>query len=70
MRTVSDQTIYLSDVLAIPMPGRACSRRDYLRRLRRRRLLWKLLPFCLEALGLLALVLITVTGLGVFVVIS
>ena len=66
MRTMNKETIYLSDVLAMPLPARAASRKDYLRRLRHRRLMWRLLPWCLEALGLLALVLLTMTGVGVF----
>lgn len=53
MRT--NENIYISDLLAVPMPKHATSHRDFLRRIRNRRILWALLPYLGEALlGLLA----------------
>ena len=64
----TEQTVYLSDILTIPMPSRAASRKAYRRKLTNPKLLWFLLPWILEALALLALIAITMTGVGVFAV--
>lgn len=53
--------IYISDLLSVPTPKHAVSRRDYQRKLQRRRLLWALLPYLGQAVLALA-----VCGLMVF----
>ena len=59
MRIHSNQTLYISDLLTVPMPAKDSSRQAYLRKLQLRRILCTLLPFCLEAAVLvLALILI------------
>lgn len=69
MRT--ENNIYISDLLSVPMPKHANSHEDYLRRICIRRILWGLLPYigqvllavttlCMTTAGILALTL----GLG------
>ena len=65
---MNKRTIYISDILAIPNPTHARSRKDYLRKLRNRRILCTLLPLCIEAAGMLSLVALTVFGAGFFAV--
>ncbi len=60
MRT---NNIYLSDLLTVPMPKHASSHRDFLRRIRNRRILWALLPYVGEALVCLATGSLTVVGI-------
>ncbi len=56
MRT--DNNIYISDLLSVPMPKRANSHEDYLRRICVRRIIWGLLPY-------IGQVLLAITTLGV-----
>lgn len=48
MRT--NNNIYISDLLAVPLPKHANSHEDFLRRIRNRRILWALLPYLGQAL--------------------
>lgn len=61
----TESTIYLSDYFTVPMPQRAASHRDYLRKIKNRRILWALLPYLLEAVGILFVLLVTVIGITV-----
>ena len=65
MRTNNKQTVYLSDLLTVPMPTQASSHAEYLRKIRIRRLMWAILPGCMEAIGLILLVLLTIFGISV-----
>lgn len=66
MRTHStNNTIYLSDYLAMPMPRRARSRRELRRKLRNRQIIWLILPYLVNAIGIAALLLLTVFGLTI-----
>lgn len=66
--TITNNTIYLSDYLAVPIPRRARSRQALLRKIRNRQILWKLLPYLVNAVGIAALLLLTVFGLTICVV--
>ena len=68
MRTTTNNTIYLSDYLTVPMPRRARSRRALRRKIRNRQILWQLLPYLVNAVGIAALLLLTVFGLTICVV--
>lgn len=65
MRTAN--TIYLSDILAVPCPRQTASGRDYLRRKQTRRSLWEILPALLEAVCILS-VLLFIVGIALCVV--
>lgn len=60
-------TVYLSDFFSVPMPAHASSHQEYLRKIRNRRIVWALLPYCIEAACLLLLLCLTVAGLSIFV---
>ena len=68
MRTNAKPTIYISDFFTVPMPTREVSRREYLRKLKVRRVLWALLPYCLEAAALMLALAIIIVGISFFVV--
>ncbi len=68
MRAAAKSTVYLSDYLSLPMPTRASSHQAYLQKIRRRRILWGLIPYCVEAAVLLGLVVLTVVGASVFAI--
>lgn len=61
MRT--NDHIYISDLLCVPMPKHAASHRDFIRRIRNRRILWALLPYLGQALLVLAACGLTMAGL-------
>lgn len=61
MRT--NNNIYLSDLLTVPMPKHATSHRDFLRRIRNRRILWALLPYIGEALVGITTLCLTLGGI-------
>ena len=61
MRT-TEHTIYLSDYFTVPMPFPAATRQKYLRKIRKRRILWALLPYLLKGIGILALLWATMAG--------
>lgn len=63
--TTKNNTIYLSDYLAVPMPRRARSRRALQRKIKNRKILWQLLPYLVNAAGIAALLLLTVFGLTI-----
>lgn len=63
--TTTNNTIYLSDYLAMPMPKHARSRRALRRKIRTRQLLWQLLPYLVNAAGIAALLLLTIFGLTI-----
>lgn len=56
-------TIYLSDFFTVPMPQKAISHRHYLQKIKRRRILWALLPYLVEAVGILTLIFLMVAGM-------
>lgn len=58
-------TIYLSDYLTVPMPQHAASHQDYLRKIKNRRILWGLLPYFVEAAGILVVLALTIAGIAV-----
>lgn len=58
-------TIYLSDYFTVPMPQRATSHQDYLRKIKTRRILWGLLPYFVEAAGILIVLTLTIAGIAV-----
>lgn len=62
---VTNNTIYLSDFFAVPMPQRAASRQDYLKKIKNRRILWALLPYLFEAVGILIVLVLTIAGITV-----
>lgn len=69
MRT--NNNIYISDLLSVPMPKHATSHEDYLRRICLRRIFWGLLPYlgqiflAILALGVTTFGLMALTlGLG------
>lgn len=66
MRNTS--TVYLSDLLSVPMPQKAASHEDYLRKIKNRRILWALMPYLLEGAGAILMVSLTVAGVIVFAV--
>lgn len=66
MRTSSKNTIYLSDYFTVPMPTHASSHQDYLRKIKNRKILWALLPYCIQAVGLLLVLTMAVVGISVF----
>lgn len=59
MRTTNN-TIYLSDYLTVPMPKKARSRRALRRKIRNRQILWQLLPVLVNAIGIAVLLCLTV----------
>ena len=67
MRT-TQTTIYLSDYLTVPMPRKARCRQALRRKRRTRAILWQLLPYLINAVGILVLLLLTVFGLTICVV--
>ena len=64
MRT-TDNTIFLSDLLACPRPQKATSPQDYRRKLRNRLFLWALLPWLLEAAAIVVTLMLLVAGITV-----
>lgn len=58
-------TIYLSDYFTVPMPQHAASHQDYLRKIKNRRILWGLLPYLVEAAGILIVLTLTIAGITV-----
>lgn len=65
MRTTN--TVYLSDLLSLPMPRRAASHEEYLKKIRNRRILWALLPYMLRGLVMAASLMLAMSGLTVMV---
>lgn len=65
MRTTN--TIYLSDLLSVPMPRRAASHEEYLRKIRNRRILWALLPYIVRGLVIAVSLMLAMSGLTVMV---
>ena len=63
MRTTN--TIYLSDLLSVPMPRRAASHEEYLRKIRNRRILWALLPYIVRGLVIAVSLMLAMSGLTV-----
>ena len=61
MRT--NNNIYISDLLSVPMPRRATSHEDYLRRICLRRILWGLLPYVGQAVMAVCTCGLTVGGI-------
>lgn len=61
----NENTIYLSDYFTVPMPQKASSHQDYLKKIKSRRTLWALLPYVLEAIGILIVLVLTLVGLTV-----
>lgn len=59
----NENTIYLSDYFTVPMPQKASSHQDYLKKIKSRRILWALLPYVLEAIGILIVLVLTLVGL-------
>ena len=64
MRTTGN-TVYLSDYFTVPMPQHAVSHKDFLRKIRNRRILWGLLPYLVEAVGILIMLGLTIVGIAV-----
>lgn len=58
-------TIYLSDYFTVPMPQHASSHQDHLRKIKNRRILWGLLPYLVEAVGILIVLGLTIVGITV-----
>lgn len=65
MRTTN--TVYLSDLLSVPMPRRAVSHEEYLKKIRNRRILWALLPYMVRGLVIAVSLMLTMSGLTVMV---
>lgn len=63
--TTTNNTIYLSDYLSMPIPQRARSRRELRRKIKSRQFLWRLFPYLVNAVGIAALLLLTVFGLTI-----
>lgn len=55
----NSKNIYLSDLLAVPMPKHAASHEDYLRKIKIRRIVWGLLPYVVHGLAIMAFGLFT-----------
>lgn len=64
MRT-TNHTIYLSDYLTVPVPRKARTRQALRRKIRNRRILWNMLPFLVNAIGIFLLLVLMVFGLTV-----
>lgn len=58
-------TIYLSDILSVPMPKHAESHEAYLRKVQYRRIIWALLPYVVRGLVTAACVVLIMSGLTV-----
>lgn len=56
-------TIYLSDILAVPMPKTAVSHEDYLRKVRNRKLMWSLLPYLVRGIVIAGFLMLSMGGL-------
>lgn len=67
MRT-TNHTIYISDYLTVPVPRKARNKQALKRKLRNRQILWSMLPFLVNAIGISILLLLTVFGLTICVV--
>ena len=65
MRTTN--TVYVSDLLSMPMPRRAASHQEYLKKIRNRRILWALLPYLVRGLVIAVSLMLTMSGLTVMV---
>lgn len=65
MRT--NNNLYISDLLTVPMPKHATSHSDYLRRVKNRRIVWGLLPYLIEAVAILIFTGLTVFGISALV---
>lgn len=61
----SENTIYLSDYFTVPMPQKASSHQDYLKKIKNRRILWALLPYLFEAMGILIVLVLTIVGITI-----
>lgn len=61
-------TIYLSDILSVPMPKTASSHEDYLRKVRNRRILWALLPYLFRGVIIGTFLLLSMGGLTMMAV--
>ena len=61
----TNNTIYLSDYFTVPMPQKAASHQDYLRKIKNRRILWALLPYLFEAVGILIMLILTIVGVAI-----
>lgn len=64
MRTTNN-TIYISDYLTVPMPRKARSKQALRRKIQNRRILWHILPFLVNAIGISILLLLTIFGLTI-----
>lgn len=60
-------TIYLSDLLSVPMPKRASSHAEYLKKIRNRRILWALLPYMARGIVISVSMMMIMSGLTVMV---
>lgn len=65
MRTTN--TVYLSDLLSVPMPRHAASHEEYLKKIRNRRILWALLPYLVRGLVIAVSLMLIMSGLTVMV---
>lgn len=65
MRTTN--TVYVSDLLSMPMPRHAASHQEYLKKIRNRRILWALLPYLVRGLVIAVSLMLTMSGLTVMV---
>ena len=65
MRTTN--TVYVSDLLSMPMPRHAASHQEYLKKIRNRRILWALLPYLVRGLVIAVSLMLAMSGLTVMV---
>lgn len=65
---MKSSTIYLSDLLSVPMPKHAVSHADYIRKVKNRRILWALLPYLVRGLCIACFLCLSMAGLTVMVV--
>ena len=65
MRTTN--TVYVSDLLSMPMPRHAATHQEYLKKIRNRRILWALLPYLVRGLVIAVSLMLAMSGLTVMV---